>query len=111
MRQLEGEVRMLKELLDAKEEQLDMISRIHSFSPHSPRPSGASLRPYRAGVGVSRASRAVESPSSVGSHGDQDDCFTIREPAFLVSDGTSSFYMGGSSGLPFVGTLNLAPFT
>src|SRR5690606_40194292 len=31
VRQLEAEVREFKDLLDAKDEQLDMLSRIHSF--------------------------------------------------------------------------------
>lgn len=111
MRQLEGEVRVLKELLDAKEEQLDMVSRIHSFSPYSPPPSSTSSGPRRTGAGVARASPAVESPSNVGNHDDHDDCFTIQEPAFLVNDGPARFYLGGSSGLPFVGMLNLISFT
>ncbi|KAF8443457.1 fungal-specific transcription factor domain-containing protein [Terfezia claveryi] len=102
VRQLEGEVRVLKELLDAKEEQLDMISRIHSFSPYSPPPSSTSSGPYRSGGGVTRASSVVESPSNAGNHDVQDDCFTIQEPAFLVNDGAGRFYLGESSGLPFV---------
>ena len=107
MRQLEGEVKMLKELLDTKEEQLEMVSRIHSFSPYSPPPSSTSSGSHRTGAGVTRASPGVESPPNVGSHDDQDDCFTIQEPAFLVNDGAGRFYLGGSSGLPFLGMLNL----
>ena len=106
MRQLEGEVRVLKESLDTREEQLDMVSRIHSFSPYSPTPSSTSSGPHRA---VTRASSVAGSPSSVGDHDDQDDCFTIQEPAFFVNDGASRFYLGSSSGLPFVGTLNAQP--
>ncbi|RPB22703.1 hypothetical protein L211DRAFT_788167 [Terfezia boudieri ATCC MYA-4762] len=104
VRQLEEEVRVLKELLDAKEEQLDMVSRIHSFSPYSPPPSSTSARSYRSGGGVFRASSVVEIPSKAGSHDDQDDCFTIQESTFLVNDGAGRFYLGGSSGLPFVET-------
>src|SRR5436305_1483021 len=35
VRGLEAEVRELKDLLDEKDEKIDMLSRIHSFSPHS----------------------------------------------------------------------------
>jgi hypothetical protein len=31
---LEAEVRELKDLLDEKDEKIDVLSRIHSFSPH-----------------------------------------------------------------------------
>lgn len=105
VRQLEGEVRVLKELLDAKEEQLDMVSRIHSFSPYSPPTSGTSSNSHRAGGVATRTSAVAESPSSLV-HEDHDDCFTIQEPAFLVNDCASSFYLGGSSGLPFVGMVD-----
>jgi hypothetical protein len=35
VRGLEAEVRELKDLLDEKDEKIDVLSRIHSFSPHS----------------------------------------------------------------------------
>lgn len=37
MRALESEVRELKSLLDEKDEKIDVLSRIHSFSPPSQR--------------------------------------------------------------------------
>ncbi|KAJ5561689.1 hypothetical protein N7461_000450 [Penicillium sp. DV-2018c] len=37
VRSLEGEVKELKELLDEKDEKIDVLSRIHSFSPSSQR--------------------------------------------------------------------------
>lgn len=43
VRGLEAEVRELKQLLDEKDEKIDMLSRIHSFSPM--RKSSASLSP------------------------------------------------------------------
>ena len=106
MRQLESEVRMLKDLLDGKEEQLEMVSRIHSFSPYSPPPSGTSTGPHRANNVATRGSPVAETPSSLANTEEQDDCFTIQESAFLVNDGTGSFYLGGSSGVPFVGMAN-----
>lgn len=47
VRGLEAEVRELKELLDEKDEKIDMLSRIHSFSPPS-RKCSASLSPAQA---------------------------------------------------------------
>ncbi|OAP55236.1 hypothetical protein AYL99_10209 [Fonsecaea erecta] len=47
VRGLEAEVRELKELLDEKDEKIDMLSRIHSFSPPS-RKCSASLSPSHA---------------------------------------------------------------
>ena len=47
VRGLEAEVRELKDLLDEKDEKIDMLSRIHSFSPPS-RKCSASLSPLQA---------------------------------------------------------------
>lgn len=47
VRGLEAEVRELKDLLDEKDEKIDMLSRIHSFSPPS-RKCSASLSPSNA---------------------------------------------------------------
>ena len=44
MRGLEAEVRELKDLLDEKDEKIDMLSRLHSFSPAS-RKGSSSLSP------------------------------------------------------------------
>jgi Fungal Zn(2)-Cys(6) binuclear cluster domain len=44
VRSLEAEVRELKDLLDEKDEKIDVLSRIHSFSPPS-RKCSASLSP------------------------------------------------------------------
>jgi hypothetical protein len=47
VRGLEAEVRELKDLLDEKDEKIDMLSRIHSFSPQS-RNGSSSLSPSHA---------------------------------------------------------------
>jgi hypothetical protein len=47
VRGLEAEVRELKDLLDEKDEKIDMLSRIHSFSPPS-RKCSTSLSPSQA---------------------------------------------------------------
>lgn len=45
VRSLESEVRDLKNLLDEKDEKIDVLSRIHSFSPPAHRQASASLQP------------------------------------------------------------------
>ena len=45
VRSLESEVRDLKNLLDEKDEKIDVLSRIHSFSPPTHQKSVTTLRP------------------------------------------------------------------
>lgn len=66
VRGLEAEVRELKELLDEKDEKLDMLSRIHNFSPQSRKNS---LSPNNA----SRVKTEVESP--------REDVILVEIPA------------------------------
>ena len=56
MRGLEAEVRELKQLLDEKDEKIDMLSRIHSFSS-IPRKPSASASP-----GPTQDSKSEPSP-------------------------------------------------
>lgn len=94
-------MREFKELLDAKDEQLDMLSRIHSFSPYSPPCSTSSGAPS-ARPGAVHSSPSMQSPAHSGSHDDHDDMFTVQDSEFLIQDHTGSFYLGGSSGMPFI---------
>ncbi|KAJ6258882.1 Transcriptional activator [Drechslerella dactyloides] len=100
VRILENEATELKSLLDAKDEQLDVISRLHSYSPYSPT-SLTSTSPKRPTPSkpVSEASGpsvAEESPS-------EDDTFSMPESSSLVHDGKSGeFYTGASSGRAFI---------
>ncbi|KAJ4364937.1 DNA-binding transcription factor cat8 [Ascochyta clinopodiicola] len=91
VRLLEGEVRELKELLDEKDEKIDMLSRIHSHSPQ----------------GFSKGRRpSVQSPavSDTGEESqEKDDTFKVQQPPLLVEDGNSdSYFVGSSSGRTFV---------
>lgn len=94
VRSLEREVRELKELLDAKDEQLEMVSKIHSFSPYSLPASGSSTR---------RDPKSLVSAASV----EGDETITVGEPFRLTSLGLDGLYMGASSGRAFVGMLLL----
>ncbi|CUS14123.1 unnamed protein product [Tuber aestivum] len=99
VRCLEQEVREMKDLLDAKDEQLDMLSRIHSFSPYSPPASAVSGGSHRAHKSPERA-RSDSADLGLG------DTFVIHETSSLVggseADGNGVFYVGSSSGRPFL---------
>jgi hypothetical protein len=94
VRLLEAEVRELKELLDEKDEKIDMLSRIHS---HSPQGFSNGRRP------------SVQSPpaSEVREESqEKDDTFKVQQPPLLVDDENSdSYFIGSSSGRNFVGKL------
>lgn len=83
MRALEGENRELKTLLDEKDEKIDMLSRIHSYSP---RPSQR------------RPSRTLPSPDSDSSGPkDREDVFKIVQSPNLVDDEETDAYFMGTS--------------
>lgn len=67
VRGLEAEVRELKDLLDEKDEKIDMLSRIHSFSPHS-RKCSESLSPAASDHlrSASQEFLQIETPAPVG---------------------------------------------
>ena len=97
VRALETEVRELKDLLDEKDEKIDMLSRIHSFSSPG-RPSAIS------DASLSRE----ESSSSVLQI--REDAFKVQQPTSLIDGDKRSepYYMGASSGRVFVGRSSYA---
>lgn len=85
MRALEAEVRDLKDLLDEKDEKIDMLSKMHS----NRRPS----------TSIPPESRKEMSPP-------KEDVFRVQaSPLLLGVENSDSFFMGGSSGRGFVGLL------
>ena len=92
VRALEGEVRELKDLLDEKDEKIDILSRIHSFTP--PRQSSTTFE-------SSTHSEEVK-PQTVPK---KEDLFKILQPTCLLDCDKKSdpFYMGASSGRVFLG--------
>jgi hypothetical protein len=92
VRVLEGEVRELKELLDEKDEKIDMLSRIHSSSPVA-YPSGR--RP------------SVQSPGSSEPRAEsqeKDETFKVQQSPLLLDDENSDMYfVGSSSGRTLIG--------
>ena len=88
MRTLEAEVRELKELLDEKDEKIDMLSKLHSASAQTAfqnSPRRISLSP------------AAASPSS------NEDFFKVQQTLQLDGKGTNAHFAGTSSGKAFYG--------
>ncbi|KAJ9638816.1 DNA-binding transcription factor cat8 [Coniosporium tulheliwenetii] len=97
VRCLEAEVRELKDLLDEKDEKIDMLSRIHSHSPQSintpRRPSAVSLIPV---------------PEQREEQVDKDDVFKVQQPSLLLGDEESNAcFMGASSGRNMIDSYRL----
>lgn len=88
VRQLEAETRELKDLLDEKDEKIDMLSKIHGNrrSPSVP------------------VSSPPTSESSRGSNNVKEDTFKVQAaPLLLGVENSDSYFMGGSSGRTFIG--------
>ena len=93
VRGLESEVRELKELLDEKDEKIDMLSRIHSQSSH-PIQLPSPRRPST--VSVDSPLGKAESPA-------KDDVFRVQQSPYLLDeDGSDSYFAGTSSGRTFI---------
>jgi len=91
VRALELEVRELKDLLDEKDEKIDMLSRMHS----NRRPS----MPISPSHASDSAKEETCSPP-------RDDMFRVQASPLLINgDTTDSYYMGASSGRAFIGKL------
>ncbi|KAF4333955.1 transcriptional activator acu-15 [Fusarium beomiforme] len=87
VRQLESEVRELKDLLDEKDEKIDMLSKIHGNRPSSSMP--------------------VSSPAALESRNEvlaaKEDAFRVQAaPLLLGVENSDSYFMGASSGRTFI---------
>lgn len=93
VRLLEAEVRELKELLDEKDEKIDMLSRMHS---HSTAAQSVVRRP------------SVQSPGSSETREEsqeKDETFKVQQSPLLLDDANhDSYFAGSSSGRTLVGT-------
>lgn len=89
VRTLEGEVRELKDLLDEKDEKIDMLSKMHS----NRRPSTSSPS----------ASPLLENKREIISSLPKEDIFRVQaSPLLLGVENSDSYFMGASSGRAFV---------
>jgi hypothetical protein len=88
VRILEGEVRELKDLLDEKDEKIDMLSKMHSHRRMS-HSSSASAPVVE-----------IREPSPPP----KEDTFRVQaSPLLLETENSDSYFMGASSGRAFVG--------
>lgn len=92
VRALESEVRELKDLLDEKDEKIDMLSRIHG---NRRSPTERSHSPPAATDGKKDAGTPKE------------DTFRVQaSPLLLGVENSDSYFMGASSGRGFIGSLS-----
>ena len=83
----------LKDLLDEKDEKIDILSRIHPRSSSSRRPSATITS-----TAVAEQIPIVEAQEL------KDDTFRVQQsPCLLDGDDSDSFFMGASSGRAFIG--------
>jgi hypothetical protein len=93
VRALESEVRELKDLLDEKDEKIDMLSRLHSHSP-------AASAPARAASTQSPVA-SIENKDDLA---EKEDTFKVQQSPFLLDDeNCDPYFLGTSSGRTLVG--------
>lgn len=98
VRVLEGEVRELKDLLDEKDEKIDMLSRMHSRSP------GAHVTFRRPSLPSSASAEPREKSQ------EKDDKFKVQQAPLLLDDANNdSCFIGMSSGRTLIG-MAIFPF-
>jgi hypothetical protein len=98
VRQLENEVRELKDLLDEKDEKIDMLSKMHG----NRRPSAEIPRPTSSAKGAAADVKVevVSPPTSA-----KEDTFRVQaSPLLLGVENSDSYFMGASSGRAFIET-------
>lgn len=83
---LESEVRELKDLLDEKDEKIDMLSRIHSHPTQSPR----------------RPSDVSEASKDEPARDEPDATFRVRQSPYLRGGGSEPYFAGASSARNFI---------
>ncbi|KAI2625817.1 fungal-specific transcription factor domain-containing protein [Hypoxylon sp. NC1633] len=88
VRQLESEVRELKDLLDEKDEKIDMLSRMHDHRQPS--------------IGSAGSPRAVEQRRDLASPAREDTFRVQASPLLLGVENSDSYFMGPSSGRSFI---------
>jgi hypothetical protein len=90
VRQLELEIRELKDLLDEKDEKIDMLSRIHG---------GHHASPHSSSVAVSMSPE----PRKNSLTPTKEDTFRVQASPLLIQTADSdSYFMGSSSGRSFI---------
>ncbi|KAH7011809.1 fungal-specific transcription factor domain-containing protein [Ilyonectria destructans] len=90
VRQLEAETRELKDLLDEKDEKIDMLSKMH----------GNRRRPS-----ITSSPAPVSPEARAEAHAAKEDTFRVQAaPLLLGVENSDSYFMGASSGRTFIET-------
>ncbi|KAL7799087.1 fungal-specific transcription factor domain-containing protein [Trichoderma ceciliae] len=96
VRVLEGEVRELKDLLDEKDEKIDMLSAMHGNGHGGPR-----RRPS-----VTSMATPISPDTPKDSPAVKDDTFRVQATQLLLGvENSDSYFMGSSSGRAFIASL------
>lgn len=96
VRVLEAEVRELKDLLDEKDEKIDMLTRIHSKSSQSIVQLPSPRRP---------STVSVESGIAKDASPEKDEVFKVQQSPYLLAgagNGADSYFSGTSSSRTFI---------
>ena len=94
VRALETELKELKDILDEKDEKIDILSRIHSNSPSLRRPSSTSSTSFD----------LPDVKGNVDTNAPKEDTFRVQQSPFLLrGEESDSYFMGASSGKSFIG--------
>ena len=108
VRQLECEIRELKDLLDEKDEKIDMLSAMHngSHTHHRPSASASSASPPvlngadSSGAGAG-ANNAATKDAQV--NGTKEDTFRVQASQLLHGvENSDAYFMGAASGRTFI---------
>lgn len=98
VRTLEGDVKELKDLLEKKDEQIDILSRIRPNPKLHERPAQPGSLPSVLEHKPTDEKPADEKPKAA------EDVFTVQYPPYLLSsDYHDTVFMGASSSISFVG--------
>lgn len=93
MRALETEVRELKDLLDEKDEKIDMLSAMHK---------GRRLS-TTSGTSSALHDTSASSDDSKDTISDKEDTFRVQaSPLLLGVENSDAYFMGASSGRTFI---------
>lgn len=98
VRQLETEVRELKDLLDEKDEKIDMLSRMHGNHSHT------TMRSPSVATSAHSPASASDGRKDAGAPAKEDTFRVQASPLLLGVENSDSYFMGPSSGRAFIGS-------
>ena len=92
VRVLEAEVRELKELLDEKDEKIDMLSRLHGQSSH----------PFQLQSPRRTSTASIDSKDGKQESPEKEETFKVQQSPYLLDEGSESYFTGTSSSRTFI---------